>query len=144
MAKSSAAHEVKEWIPVLLVGGAVWKAGDMLGWWRGPRSDAEAKPKPTIEPTLSEATARSIADVIAAAFFDFWGEDETAMADALLRCKNDADVWLVEKAFGLRESPYILDPGAYTFAQAFTWGLSNSQRAALNAKLRAKGITWQI
>lgn len=150
MGRSVTAREVREWIPIVVTLGIGYKVGDMLGFWRGPREEGPPKPKPEgadgkpQTPTLSEATARSVADTIAAAFFDFWGEDEAAMADALLRCKNDADVWLVDKAFGLRESPYLLDPGAYTMAQAFVWGLSSSQRAALNAKMRAKGITWQI
>lgn len=133
------------WVPIGLTLGALLLYDKLFGSTPyEPGGDVFPAPNPPGAATLTAAQAGIIADAIEEAV---WGggviaspwEDDAAIAEQLLRAKNDADVRLLLNAYGRRGT--ILNPMG--LAETIASYLDDEYRLQVNASYTARGISIQ-
>lgn len=141
MAKDSTLRDV---LPVALaVGGLLVISSAVESIFPGDSGPVEPDEIPPDDLTLTVPQLQWMAHEIYVAIFGVGGwdptEDEQAAADQIAACNTDGDVLKLKEVYGCR-SPLIA-VGCLTLNETVRRYFSADERAALNARLAAKGIT---
>lgn len=140
---------VKAWLPVVAIGAALLLAGRVaqraVNWLLGAGAKDRLPMPPGQRPTLDAARIAWIAEQVYAGAWEGWifWDNEAVVLEAIASVGNDADLVAVFNAYGIRQGPMPLDWRG-NLVQTVNSVLSDAQRAALNRRLRAKGLQSQF
>ncbi len=102
-----------------------------------------------IRPTITQTQAQTFAATLVSAFDDC-GTDEAAAYRVMGMLKNDADILLLIKVYGLREFKGCFSGSHYFGSEelslpgAITYEMSNGEISKLNSILQKAGITYKF
>lgn len=98
------------------------------------------------KPTLTDATAQSVADEIYNSGNVLWTNDNSQLEDAFSKIKNDADFDLVKEKFGTQTWGYlgVILPGKGDLNQFVVAFFDASEIQKLNAILKSNGVTYTL
>lgn len=124
--------------------GGLFLASKVLDLFDGdapPRPDGPPPP-PTDAPTLTDTQLQTMAGQLVALLTFYVTEDEQQVVDTIARCNTDGDIRWLSHYYG---DPFVVwQMRRMNLAESVAAYLDPEDRATLNARLRAKGITFEF